>query len=471
MGLNLDDVIVAISSSPGPAARGVIRLSGEQLLEVLNRLFPSVDFSLRWTRGSPFAEAASLDLGLGQSIAGKLLVWPTHRSYTRQPSAEFHTLGSAVILNLAVEAAGIAGARLANRGEFTLRAFLAGRIDLTQAEAVLGLIDAESEESFQVALRQSSGGLATPFSELRHVIIDVLAEIEATLDFIDQDIEFISRDSLVQKLQQAIDQVRLLQSQIFDRGELTETGTVVLVGDPNAGKSSLFNRIAGASLAIVSPQAGTTRDALRCRVEYGNQIFELLDTAGLEGSNSSKDDFPNAPGGSDSTASSEVEVAAQRHTHRRLREADVVVWCVPLRQLRQESLRVRPVARQGSQLLRVATQADLAADVDLPANWIATSAMTGAGVDILLERIAEALWAKNSSGTEVMPATAVRCRESVRAIGASLEQALNAAIHGWGEELVAAELRVALDNLGQIAGTVYNDEILGRIFSRFCIGK
>jgi tRNA modification GTPase len=471
MGLNLDDVIVAISSSTGPAARGVIRLSGEQLLEILNRLFPTVDLTLRWTAGKPFAETAQLDLGEGQSISGQLLVWPTHRSYTRQPAAEFHTLGSSVILNLVIEAAGIAGARLANRGEFTLRAFLAGRIDLTQAEAVLGLIDAESEESFEVALRQSSGGLATPFSELRDMLIDVLAEIEATLDFIDQDIEFISRDNLIQKLQHALDQARLLQSQILDRGELTETGTVVLVGDPNAGKSSLFNRIAGVSLAIVSPQAGTTRDALRCRVEYGDQIFELLDTAGLEEFKDRADDLLIVPANSEGNDPLGIEVAAQLHTRRRIREADVVVWCVPLRQLQQQTHLTPPITRQASHLLRIATQSDLAADVDVPAEWVATSAKSGEGVDILLERIAGALWAKNPAGAEVMPATAMRCRESVRAIAAALDQALNAAIHGWGEELVAAELRVALDNLGQIAGTVYNDEILGRIFSRFCIGK
>lgn len=471
MGLNLDDVIVAISSSSGPAARGVIRLSGGRLLDVLNCLFPRVELISRWTARKPFSEMAQLELGQDQSITGQLLVWPTHRSYTRQPSAEFHTLGSAVILNLAIAAAGESGARLANRGEFTLRAFLAGRIDLTQAEAVLGLIDAESEESFKVALRQSSGGLATPFSQLRDLLIDVLAEIEATLDFIDQDIEFISRDNLVQSLQHAVEQARLLQSQILERGELTEAGTVVLIGDPNAGKSSLFNRIAGANLAIVSSQAGTTRDAIRCRVEYGDQIFELLDTAGLDEFYLGTEDPSVIPANSERKGRLEIEAEAQLHTRRRMREADVVVWCVSLSELKQQSLLVPPTVRQGSHLLRVATQSDLATDFAVPAEWIATSAKTGAGVDILLERIAEALWARNPAGAEVMPATAMRCRESVRAIASALEQALNAAIHGWGEELVAAELRVALDNLGQIAGTVYNDEILGRIFSRFCIGK
>ena len=471
MSLNLDDVIVAISSSPGPAARGILRFSGEQLSEVLPRLFPGEEFAPQWTAGKPFSRSARLDLGAEQSIAGQLLVWPTRRSYTRQPSAEFHTLGSAVVLNLAIEAAGLAGARLANRGEFTLRAFLAGRIDLTQAEAVLGLIDAESEESFQVALRQSSGGLATPFRTLRDLLVDILAEIEATLDFIDQDIEFISRDSLVQKLQQAIFEAKQLQTQILDRGELVETGTVVLIGEPNAGKSSLFNQIARGDLAIVSPQAGTTRDAVRCRVEYSGQAFELVDTAGLEGSVMHANNVSETADDPEWIPLPEVEATAQVHTRRRLHEAEVVVWCVPLSQLQQARDLPAPVVRPGTQLLRVATQTDLASAGKVPADWIGTSAKTGQGVDLLLERIGEAFLAKNPAGTEVMPATAMRCRESIRAIVAGLEQALNAAVHGWGEELVAAELRVALDNLGQIAGTVYNDEILGRIFSRFCIGK
>ncbi len=471
MNFSLDDTIVAIASPPGAGSRGIIRLSGENLVEIVRRVFPRVGPELERAPSGNRVHDVCLELLPGEPVSGRLLLWPTHQSYTRQPSAELHLLGAPVLLNLAVEAFCQAGARLANRGEFTLRAFLAGRIDLTQAEAVLGIIDAESDRDFQTALRQSSGGLAEPFQKLREQLIDLLAELEATLDFIDQDIEFISRGDLTDKLEQAESAAVALQGQIRGRRELVTTPTIVLVGEPNAGKSSLFNRLAGSELAIVSPQAGTTRDSLRCRLNLGGVEVELIDTAGLEevaGAMSAAGDQPTPE-----LSVENIAAAAQAQTEQRTASADIVLWCVPATELAGGSAgrKMPPSRRSASQLLLVATKCDELPGVSLPPSWVLTSAETKAGVDLLLTHLARAVQATNSLEAEVMPVTALRCHEQIRMIVDALGQCRQLACQPGGEELIAAELRVALDNLGQIAGTVYNDEILGRIFSRFCIGK
>lgn len=473
MTVSLDDTIVAIASAVDPAPRGVIRLSGETLRGVLESAFPGCLFSPEPRRKLAYSLPVMLPIGQGQELPGRLLVWPGTRSYTRQPSAEFHLLGAPVLMQLAVEAFCRAGARLANPGEFTLRAFLAGRIDLTQAEAVLGLIDAESEAAFQTALRQSAGGLALPFARLRDELIDLLAELEATLDFIDQDIEFISQLELVTKLQTAVQAALKLRSQISSQRSLVKPAVVVLAGAPNAGKSSLFNRLAGLDLAITSPEAGTTRDALRCRLETGGSSWELFDTAGVEESIGRNPGQLSPPlTGSNAEFLAEVAAAAQAQTRAQIESADIVLWCVPAADFQAgrtpEGL---SDLRETTQLVQVATKLDQAERASLPAEWIGTSAATGAGVDLLVARVAELVANVGVGGSEVMPVTSVRCAEQIAAIVDSLERGRMAAEEGWGEELVAAELRVALDNLGQIAGTVYNDEILGRIFSRFCIGK
>ena len=472
MTIALDDTIVAIASAPDPAPRGVIRLSGESLSAVLQAAFPESGGALGSISARPSSLPAALPIGENQTLPGRLLVWPTTRSYTRQPSAEFHTLGAPVLLHLGVEALCRAGARLARPGEFTLRAFLAGRIDLTQAEAVLGLIDAESESAFQTALRQSSGGLALPFAHLRDELVDLLAELEATLDFIDQDIEFISRAALVNKLKAAEHAASRLRGQISNRRELAKPVTVVLAGAPNAGKSSLFNRIAGDDLAIISPEAGTTRDALRCRIRQAGTFWELFDTAGLEDKRASQE-FQREPESfkpEDSLAA--VSAAAQTQTATRLDAADILIWCVPASEVDATAAGgTIPALRQSTQLLQVATKLDELTTASLPPGWLGTSSATGQGVELLVARVSELAAQAGLSGGEVMPATAVRCAEQVQSMVEALARSRQAAEEGWGEELVAAELRVALDNLGQIAGTVYNDEILGRIFSRFCIGK
>src|SRR4051794_14966228 len=197
MNFDLDDTIAAIATAPGGSLRGIVRLSGPNSVAIAGQVFHGSDEPRCDSATHPRCERGSVQLSraLGQ-VPATLYLWPTASSYTRQPSAELHLPGSSPLVEAALEAVCLAGARLARPGEFTLRAFLAGRLDLTQAEAVLGVIDAGSRQELDAALSQLAGGLATPLAALRGQLLDLLAELEAGLDFVDEDIEFISRDAL-----------------------------------------------------------------------------------------------------------------------------------------------------------------------------------------------------------------------------------------------------------------------------------
>jgi tRNA modification GTPase len=380
-------------------------------------------------------------------VPARAYLWPTTRSYTRQPSAELHLPSSPPILEAALAAVCAAGARLARPGEFTLRAFLAGRLDLTQAEAVLGVIDAGSRQELAAALSQLAGGLARPLSQLREALLDLLAHLEAGLDFVEEDIEFITPAELTAQLDSALAQVETIARQLAGRGEAGQLPKVVLAGPPNAGKSSLLNALAGAEAAIVSPKAGTTRDFVARRVQIGDRECLLIDTAGLA---------EGAPDG-------ELGHLAAEAASEQRREADLVLFC-------REAL--KPEAPSCSEAfqpeaLAVWTKCDLLSPGDSPPpGGLPTSSRTGQG----LAELRSAIGARLARGTAVA-STAVRCRESLRLAEAALARASAAASSGGGQELVAVEVRLALEELGQVVGAVYTEDLLDRVFSRFCIGK
>jgi tRNA modification GTPase len=426
-----------------------------------------------------------------------LLLWPTVHSYTRQPVAELHTLGSPPLLAALLQALCDAGARLAEPGEFTLRAFLAGRLDLAQAEAVLGVIHAHDTTQLETALAQLAGGLSGPLAAIREELVNLLAELEAGLDFAEEDIEFISASELDRRFAGCEEVVRAALEQMTCREDRPAEFRVALAGPPNAGKSSLFNALvrrygqAGAAPALVSSTPGTTRDYLVARLELSGSLCELVDTAG----------------DSDAIESlSQIDRASGAAADRQRRGADLVLDCIDAASPR--ALHSRP---QPQRCLRVITKADLvsrsAAEqlakeigrigkpgwrsrLTVPIgslkaelqpgrfgnpSWlqgvVVTSAQDGVGLETLMLRVKEmAIEASGSSGSTVA-ATAARCRDSLAAASQSLVQTRELAAGGWGDELVAAEIREALHQVGLVVGTVYTDDILDRIFSRFCIGK
>ena len=472
----LDDTIAAISSAPGGAARGIVRLSGPGVLACLRPYFHaegdaadavSADAALAAPRAAT-AICGSFRLpDLASPLPGELYVWPDGHSYTGGPMAEIHTLGSPPLLQGLLAALCAAGARLAEPGEFTLRAFLTGRIDLTQAEAVLGVIDAADPNQLQAALAQLAGGLAGPLHRLRELLIELLAHLEAGFDFADEDLSFLTAQQLNGQLDEAIDHVARLVGQMASRSEAGEAFRAVLIGRPNSGKSSLFNALARDAGALVSELPGTTRDYLTAEIDLDGVKCQLIDTAGID--TAGIDAVPDAID-PDDASSHAIERAAQAAAREQHRRADVQILCLDSTQP-DDALPSEEAVRAGVEQIVVSTKIDLGGPLpDMP-QALPTSSVTGQGIDALRDRLRRAAIAAEVAGGEVVAGTAVRCRQSLRLAGESLARAREISRYEQGEELVAAEIRIALEALGQVVGAVYTDDLLERIFSRFCVGK
>jgi tRNA modification GTPase len=437
--LDVDDTIAAISSPPGPSARGIVRLSGSGAWAIGSAGFEAEEdrpppSRPTWRRGRLRVE------GVRPWLPARLALWPGPRTYTGQALAEIHTVGSPPLLQALLADRLARGARPAEPGEFTLRAFLAGRIDLTRAEAVLGVIDARTPAQLDAALTQLAGGLAGPIRRLRDRIVDTLAHLEANLDFAEEpDVDALGREALAGSLAEAAAEVADLAGRLRSRDRPGGRPRVVLVGPPNAGKSRLFNALIGRDEAIVSDRAGTTRDYLAEPLECDGLTVELIDTAGSE------------------EAVEAIGSRAQVLRGEQAAAADLRLLC---RSADVGATDDEPDA------LRVWTKADAAAP---PEGVLATSAATGRGIAELKSAIASAIRARNAEG-DAPAGTAARCVEGLRAASAALQTASEAITLG-GDELVAVDLRAALDELGKVVGEVVSDDILDRIFRRFCIGK
>ncbi|UUO05432.1 50S ribosome-binding GTPase [Blastopirellula sp. J2-11] len=445
MSAALEDTIVAIGSGANGALRGVVRISGPAAYRCVEPWLELRETPATFGRRS--AMAAATAKVVDRQLACDLYYWPDDRSYTRQPSIEIHTIGSPPLLEELVAAACRHGARMAEPGEFTLRAFLAGRLDLTQAEAVLGVIDAEGDARLKQSLTQLAGGLSSPLAEARRQLLELLAHLEAGLDFVEEDIEFISSAALCAQLQEAQLCVEQSLAQLSGRDAGEKTIKVVFCGAPNVGKSSLFNAIAGESTAIVADVAGTTRDTLQKTIVIGGEQVALIDTAGLE----------------------EVQAGPQQSAQRlggdQVSRADLRIVCFDAsRAATDVEWRLWNESPEDRRLL-VLTKCDLTTPTVTAG--ITTSVANGVGITQLREAIAEMLAALPAADD----ATASRCRASLEQAADSLAAALSAAQYGLGEELIAVEIRMALSELGRVVGAIATDDILDVIFSRFCIGK
>jgi len=455
----LDDTVVAIASPPGGAARGIVRVSGAAAVAGVQRYFQAAD-GCHWPPvAEPTVLPGSLQLpDLTSPLPCELYLWPPGRSYTGDSVVEIHTLGSSPLLESLLRALCTADARLAEPGEFTLRAFLSGRIDLTQAEAVLGVIDATDPGALEVALSQLAGGLAGPLCSLRDALLDLLAHLEAGFDFADEDLPFITAEQLDRQLGKAAETVYRLARQMASRGQTNGAIRVVLTGWPNTGKSSLFNALLRCAGALVSARPGTTRDYLTGTLDLDGVKCHLVDTAGV------------VPGkGPTTCGNDDVQRAAQAASRTQTRQAQVQLLCVDSTRSLNDWERDVLAHPPGCERVVVLTKIDLDRETDLAERAIPTSSVTGEGIDALRERLRHSVLAAGASGAGVVAGTAARCRESLRAAAIGLERARDAV--GHGEELVAAEIRLALEELGKVVGTVYTDDVLERIFGRFCIGK
>jgi len=460
----LDDTIAALATGSAGAYRAIVRVSGRDAFRMLRALDPTSARRLR----VPFPRVldVALEVGLAAPVPAEAWVWRRPRSYTMENMVELHIPGAVPIARAVLDAVLRAGARLAAPGEFTFRAVIHGKMDLTEAEAIMSLTRARTPESMRIALEQLDGGLKRRMEMVREQIWNLLVEVEAALDFVEEDVPVVDRDRIFATIDSVLDDLRALSEQMRRRGMLRHGLRVVLTGRPNAGKSSLFNRLVRQQRAIVSPVPGTTRDYLQARVRFGNIEVELVDTPGLE-------DNPNR----------EVDARAQELAKQVLRRATVVVHCVPAD--RPEELEFVPrLSEQDAEITErvvVITRSDLVerSTVELLAaqaserGWpvVVTSARTGTGLEQLEALVQERLVEGAAEGDVCTVETAARCRQIVERMMEALQAAYESTVMCQPEDIIAADLRAALDALYEITGALCSEDILAAIFSRFCIGK
>jgi len=450
--LDPNDTITAAATPPGPGFRAIVRLSGPKALAIAQEGFLS-DREPSPGLIYPCICTGKMRIdGLRPLLPARLALWAAPRSYTGQDVAEIHLAGSPPLVSLVLASCLSHGARHAEPGEFTLRAFLSGRIDLTRAEAVLGVIDAHNPAQLAAALEQLGGGLSGPVLAMRDRLLDLVAHLEANLDFTEEpDVNPLGRTALIAEIDRAADDLESLAQRLGARDRPLAMPRVVLVGPPNAGKSRLFNALVGRERAIVSPQAGTTRDYLSSECDCDGIRVELIDTAGIEP-------------GHETIA---IQAQAMRAVQADL--ADLLLECHSA----DTAAAVLHCPTSSRDVVKVWTKADRSLPEDPSpsgAEWIVTSAMTGQGLDAL--RLAIEIRIRHDEREGDLPAgTAARCRGSILSAESALRSASQVIQSGGGDELVAFDLRQAIDELGKVVGAVVTDDILDRIFRRFCIGK
>jgi tRNA modification GTPase len=432
-----DDTIVAVSSAAGAAERAIVRVSGTKTRAIIESLGGEVPTPRH------FAVTSLRLTNVHSPLPADVYFFPNPRSYTGQDLAEIHTIGSPPLVERLVADILNHGARPANPGEFTLRAFLAGKLDLPQAEAVHAVIEAGSDSELKTALAQLAGGVTQPLRELRDDLLNLLADVEAALDFADEDIEFVGQDAMLTRIAAGIAKLTNLRRQLESRTVSGRSLRAVLVGEPNAGKSSLFNALTGGPAALVSAEAGTTRDYLSKSLLFDGIGVDLVDTAGW------------------AAAAESIEEQSQTLGEDQAKTADIILWCSD--GAFDESVAAR--FAKHAVVLKVRTKCDLSPD---SAEGIPSSAVSSGGVDALRSAIAEA--AVSLVRPPLAPSQS-RCRHHLDAGIQNLQMAHRHVLFGDPAELLALALRVALDQLGEMVGAVYTNDLLDRIFTRFCIGK
>jgi tRNA modification GTPase len=447
--LSAADTIVAVATPPGRGAIGIVRISGPEVPEVAQAVLGALP-APRVATLRPFRAAggAAIDTGLA-------LYFPAPHSYTGEPLLELQGHGGAVVLELLVARALALGCRRARPGEFTERAFMNGKLDLAQVEAVIDLIDAASAAGARAALRSLQGEFSRAVHALTETLTELRAHVEAAIDFAEEDIDLLAERGVGRRCAELDGQFDALLATSRQGRLLVEGLTVVIAGRPNAGKSTLLNRLAGYEAAIVSAQPGTTRDLLRERILIDGMPLHVVDTAGLR------------------SGGGEIEAEGMRRARAAMATADRVLFLVDavadpaaasLAELRGELPAGVPVTLVYNKcdLLGRPSPADTGTTLHI-------SAATGAGVEALRAHLRQV--AGYAGGEEGTLSARARHVEALEAARAHVAAAAHELAQRRAPEIVAEELRQAQRQLGLITGEVTADDLLGRIFATFCIGK
>lgn len=443
------DTIVALASPPGRGGVAVVRVSGpaafDHALMMAGELPPPRRVSLR-----RFVDQA------GDAIdSGLIVVFPSPNSFTGEDVVEFHAHGGPIVVDLLIKRLLQLGARMARPGEFSERAFLNDRLDLAQAEAIADLIDSGSAQAARAALRSLQGEFSSRVHELVEGLTALRVYVEAAIDFPEEEVDFLADRAIDDRLQVLRSGFGDLLARAGQGAILREGMNVVLAGRPNAGKSSLMNRLTGEDTAIVTAQPGTTRDLLREQIAIDGMPLHVIDTAGLR------------------EAGDVVEVEGMRRARRAMEEADQVLLIIDAARESANEFRQTDLP-DGASLTVVRNKIDLTgaaaerADHD-GVTVISVSALTGAGIGLLREHL-KGLMGFQAAGEGAFSARR-RHLDALKNARAHLEEAVIQLQTFRAGELVAEELRLAQQELGSITGEFGSDDLLGEIFSSFCIGK
>ena len=453
-----NDTIVALATPPGIGAIGVLRLSGEKAIDIINQLFPSKDLSLEKSHTLHVGILKNKDEQIDEVV---ISLFKTPRSYTGENVVEISCHGSPFIHQKVIDACIQNGARLAKPGEFTQRAFLNGKLDLTQAEAVADLIVSNTAASHKTALNNIRGGFSTALKSLREELIKFSALIELELDFSQEDVEFADRTQLKNLVSNAITQTeQLLKS--FQLGNVIKNGvSVAIIGKPNSGKSTLLNTFLNEDRAIVSDIPGTTRDTIEEVLNIDGILFRLIDTAGIR--NNSED---------------KIESVGIEKSLQKMKQADIVIYLFDVNETAASELEQTTNALKDQQInhLLVGNKVDLVSESEVREQFstqsgiIFISAKTALHIEVLKERMVDFVL-KDSVQSENAVVTNARHYHALQEVSTSLNEVNEGLDNKIPGDLLSLDIRRCLHYLGLITGEISNEDLLDFVFSKFCIGK